>query len=337
VIKEFTVGLSTGLPDDLTTGLDGNLWMPQEMDSPTPASVDRVTPAGVITNLSSGLIADGGGDGDTIITGPDGNLWFNDLGMTTKAIARIQLQIPPTAMTGAATAVTTSTATVAGTVNPLGSATTVTVQYGTSPALGSTAAAGSLAASGSPSAITGTLTGLPAGTLIDYRVVATNVGGTTVGATHTFTTTAAVPPPALEVTSATVGNQRITLTTPSPQTCTASTGTLTVTLSSVAIPHSRGVALHFANAAFFLDRGVRHTRTVIKRVHGKRKKVTVVSDTANAVARRVPATVHLRLTGLRSKTHMLKVTLTYRKTQIRKGHKRIVTVTKSLTTRFRVC
>jgi hypothetical protein len=48
-----------------------------------------------------------GGDRDTIVTGPDGNRWINDLG-TPKAVARISLQIPPTVITGAAGGVTSS-------------------------------------------------------------------------------------------------------------------------------------------------------------------------------------------------------------------------------------
>lgn len=316
--------------------MTGTLWVPQEMDSPSPQSVDRITPAGAITNLSAGLNSTGGGDGDTIITGPDGNLWFNDLG-PTKAIARIQLQIPPAATTGAASAVTVSTATVASSVNPLGSATTVTVQYGTSPALGSAAVAGSLVASGSPSAVSAALSMLPAGTLIYYRVAATSAGGTTVGATQTFMTTASPPPPAMVIT-ATVGNQRITLTTPPPSACTAKSARLSVSLRSTAIAHFHGTALHFQNAAFYLDRGVRHTRTEINRLrHGRRKKVTVTFFAANAVAHHLPVTVRLRLAGLSSRTHTLKVTLTYHEIVIRKRHRRTVTVHKSLHAAFRVC
>jgi hypothetical protein len=346
---EFTAGLTTGVPDDITAGLDGNLWVPQEADSPTSASVDRITPAGVIPNFTAGLDSGGGGDGDTIVTGPDGNLWFNDLG-DPKAIARILLQIPPTAVTGAAGAVTSSSATVAGSVNPRGSATTVTFQYGTSPALGSTSAAGSLAASGSPSAVSASLTGLPAGTVVYYRAVGSNVGGTTVGSVQTLTTTQAPSPlpspspsplpspPSGRSATAKFGNQQITLTTPSLLTCTASSQTLSVTLSSAAIRNAHGAQLRFANVAFYRDRGVRHTRKETKHGRGgKKKKVTVTVFTSNAVKRHVPVTLSLPLKGLRSGTHTLKVTLSYRTSETKRGHKRTVTVTKSLTATFRVC
>jgi streptogramin lyase len=341
-ITEFTAGLTTGVPDDITAGLDGNLWVPQEADSPTPASVDRITPAGVITNFSAGLNSGGGGDGDTIVTGPDGNLWFNDLG-TPKAIARVSLQIPPTAVTGATSGVTSSTATVAGSVNPLGSATTVTFQYGTSPALGSTAAGGSLAASGSPSAVSASLTGLPPSTVVYYRAVAGNVGGTTLGSVQTFTTAQAPPPPPLPLTlrsqkiTAKFGNQQITLTTASTLACIAKSNALSVTLSSATIRNFHGLRLRFASAAFYLDRGVRHTRKETKHVRGGKKRKVTVIFTANAVRRHVPVTLSLRLRGLSSRTHTLKVTLSYRTSETEHGHKRTASVTKSLTAKFRVC
>ena len=63
--------------------------------------------------------------------------------------------------------------------------------------------------------------------------------------------------------------------------------------------------------------------------------------TANATVHRVPATVALRLGGLKSGTHTLKVVVAYKQTVIRhRGHKSVtvtVTVTKTLTARFRVC
>jgi len=66
--------------------------------------------------------------------------------------------------------------------------------------------------------------------------------------------------------------------------------------------------------------------------------VTVTVYTANAVAHQVPVTLTLHLTGLKSGSHTLKVTLSYRKTVTTKhGHKHTVTVTKSLTAKFRVC
>jgi PKD repeat protein len=168
-------------------------------------------------------------------------------------------------------------------------------------------------------------------------LTATDQAGNTSSVTHSITVTPATPPP-VQVIVATFGNQRITLTTPSLQACTTKTGRLSATLTSSAIAHSRRAKLRFASAAFYLDRGVRHTRKVTRRLRsGRTKKVTVVSFSANATTRHLPATVALRVTGLRSGTHTLKVVLTY--SERVKRHRRSITVrvTKTITARFRVC
>lgn len=97
----------------------------------------------------------------------------------------------PSATTDAATAVTSSTATLNGTVDPNGTATSYSFEYGTSTSYGSTTPsvnAGSGTASTSASA---DLTGLAPDTTYDYQLVATNAAGTTYGGNVTFTTPAA--------------------------------------------------------------------------------------------------------------------------------------------------
>jgi streptogramin lyase len=325
-INEFKSGLGTGVEDDITVGIDGNIWVEQS----TPGAVSRITPAGAITSFTSGLLPGAGSDGDHLTTGPDGNLWFNDRG--AKAIAKVSLQLPPTASTGAASAVTSSSATTSGTVNPQAAATTVTFQYGTTPALGLTASAGTLPASDAASPVSAGLTGLPAGTLIYYRAVATNPSGTANGAIQTFTTSGA-PPPGSTIT---VGNQRIKLTTPSA--CVTKAGGLSASLSSTTIPRSRGAKLSFLSAAFYLDKGVRHIRHKTKRLsNGKKKTVTVVVYLANRTVQRLPATVRLSVAGLRSGTHSLKVVLTYSTRVTKPGPRRTVKVRKTLKVRFAVC
>ncbi|HEY2719638.1 MAG TPA: hypothetical protein VGI52_08410 [Solirubrobacteraceae bacterium] len=88
-ITEFTQGLSESLPVDITAGEDGNLWVAQAM----PGGIARVTPAGAITEFSDGLNSLSGADGDQIVSGPDRNLWFSDLG-EPKAIGRVDLEPP---------------------------------------------------------------------------------------------------------------------------------------------------------------------------------------------------------------------------------------------------
>lgn len=182
-IKEFTHNLGAGLQDDITLGIDGNIWVEQS----NPGGIARITPAGAITEFTHGLLAGAGSDGDQLTTGHDGNLWFSDRGAS--AIGRVALQLPPTTRTDAAQGVTRSAAKVRGSVDPRGAATSAKFQYGKSKtALGSSVAAGKLAASGNASEVTAQLSGLPSGTVIYYRVVATNAFGTSTGAVRSLKT-----------------------------------------------------------------------------------------------------------------------------------------------------
>jgi hypothetical protein len=102
----------------------------------------------------------------------------------------------PVVATGAVSGVTNTAATLNGTVNPEGAATTYQFQYGTSTSYGSVMPA-SPANAGSGSSVIGEsagLSGLSAGTTYDYRLVATNATGTTNGSNQTFTTPTVAPP-----------------------------------------------------------------------------------------------------------------------------------------------
>jgi DNA-binding beta-propeller fold protein YncE len=146
-------------------------------------------------------------------------------------------------------------------------------------------------------------------------------------------------PQATRTTRATVGDQQIILTTPSPLTCTTTGKTLGVTLSSTTVSHSKAAKLRFANVAFYLDRGIgrthektQHTRT------GKTKTVLVAGYDANATARHVPVTLELAVpTSLRAGAHTLTAKVSYRETKTRHGHKITVALTKTLTVQFTVC
>src|SRR5665213_2676219 len=94
---------------------------------------------------------------------------------------------PPGATTQAATAVTSSGATLNGLMTPNGASTTAYFQYGTSTSYGSTSStAGPFTTSQSLNYAT---TGLTASTMYHFRFVATSSGGTTYGSDLTFTTT----------------------------------------------------------------------------------------------------------------------------------------------------
>jgi streptogramin lyase len=315
-ITEFMAGLNQDLPLDITAGADGNLWVPQaSMGSMTPSAVAKITPSGQITEITQGVNPTGLSDGDSILAGPNGALWFTD-SESPNAIGRIV--IPPLATTGPTSAVASTSATIAGSVTPLADTTSVSIQYGTSPSLGSSTTVGSLPAGSTKKSVTGTLTALPSNARIYYRVIATNSGGESDGTVQSFKTSSA-----LQKTTATVGNQRITLTTPSSTMCSARTSKLAVTLTSTAIKNSKKTKLRFSKAAFYIDKGVKHKGT-------KPAK-------PNATVRRLPASPKLKLSGLKSGQHTLKVTLSYIETVTKHGRKATKTVEKTLAIKFKVC
>ena len=161
--------------------------------------------------------------------------------------------------------------------------------------------------------------------------------------TTTLPTHSSPPPPPpsplpTQSTTTSIGDQQITLTTPSQSTCTANTDKLAVTLSSTTIPRSKGAKLKFTSAGFYIDNGIKHThRKTLHSRKGKQKTVIVNVYTANATAHRVPAMLDLSLSGLKPGVHTLKITLFYRETTRQRAHKRTVAVTKTLTTKFSVC
>jgi hypothetical protein len=97
----------------------------------------------------------------------------------------------PIAITGPVSAVGPTSATVSGTVNPGGQATTWYVEYGTSTNYGSQSSSASVGSGSANVAVSRALSGLTSGTTYHYRVVATNGAGTSRGADGIFTTSAA--------------------------------------------------------------------------------------------------------------------------------------------------
>jgi len=98
---------------------------------------------------------------------------------------------PPTVTTTAATGITSGSATLNGSVNPNGIATTVYFQWGTSAAYGNTVAYQSVGSGTSSLSVNANLTAmLSPSTTYHFRVVASNSKGTSYGSDKTFTTTA---------------------------------------------------------------------------------------------------------------------------------------------------
>ena len=147
----------------------------------TPSPVTATLPTAV-TSVISGLIANGityhfravGFSGGVYTYGADQTF--------------ITTQVAPTLTTTAATLLSSTGATVNGTVNANNAPSTVMFEYGLTNTYGSTQAAVPATADGSlTTTISAVLTGLTPGTLYHYRSSGTNAGGTGTGADLTFT------------------------------------------------------------------------------------------------------------------------------------------------------
>ncbi|MGD0198687.1 MAG: beta-propeller fold lactonase family protein [Solirubrobacteraceae bacterium] len=150
-----------------------------------------------------------------------------------------------------------------------------------------------------------------------FTFTATDSEGTSNTATATITVgaapvTPAAPPPSVQTQKLTFDNQSITVSTLAASACTASSGTLSVTVDSSAIKGAKGTKLKFVLAQLYIDKGIKHTQ------HKHRHTKTTYS--ANATTNE-GGTVELSLAGLTPGTHTLKVTLTYEEQAASGKHK----------------
>jgi len=139
------------------------------------ASLSDLTP---LTSYTYHLVVVNGGG---VSTGPSGEF--------------VTLPSTPSVITSSASA-STSTATLYGSVDPEGGATTYRFEYGTSTAYGASVpvADDELGATTNHEAVSASVEGLQADTTYHYRLVASNSGGESAGEDHTFTTNAAGEP-----------------------------------------------------------------------------------------------------------------------------------------------
>jgi streptogramin lyase len=135
---------------------------------------------------------------DGLTLDAQGNVWFDE--EFANAIGELIPPAPaggPTVVTGSSSAVGTISATVAGSVNPNGQATTYHFEYGTSTSYGSQAPPPPDPSAGSGTTnqqVSANLTGLSPRTTYHYRLVAINGSGTQHGADQTFVTATTTPP-----------------------------------------------------------------------------------------------------------------------------------------------
>lgn len=100
----------------------------------------------------------------------------------------------PNAITGSATNVANTSATLNGTINPQGASTNAYFEWGTTTAYGNTTPNQSEGSGSSNVNVNASITGLTPNTVYHYRQSASNTNGTTHGADATFTTTNLVTP-----------------------------------------------------------------------------------------------------------------------------------------------
>ena len=222
VVTEFTAGITPNrFPQGITLGPDDNLWFTE-----LAGGVGRITPAGVVTEfpLTAGAQPRG------IVAGPDGNVWFTeengrrlgritptgvvteypvtlaaggapveitagpgrDLWFTTGSGNRVaRARLDPAVTTGPSSSVTTSRATLAGSVNPFASSTSYAFEFGRTTTYGSATASRIVPPGDAAVPVSAALDGLAPGARYHYRIVASSAAGTSAGADRTFTTAGA--------------------------------------------------------------------------------------------------------------------------------------------------
>ena len=113
----------------------------------------------------------------------------------------------PTVATGSATALTQKTAKLTGSVTPSGAATTYDFEYGTSTSYGSQTPSHYAGAGSNAVQVAAGISGLTAGQVYHFRLVAASSSGTTDGDDQTFTTATAPAPTVVTGTSNSVATR----------------------------------------------------------------------------------------------------------------------------------
>jgi hypothetical protein len=118
----------------------------------------------------------------------------------------------PEVAEAAASAVGPTSATLEGTVDPLGSSTTYKFEYGVTSGYGSTTPVGQAGSGTTAVAVTAAIGSLKPARTYHYRLVATNAEGIAYGADRTFTTLLPEPPRIVTAPAEEIGTNKATLT-----------------------------------------------------------------------------------------------------------------------------
>jgi streptogramin lyase len=197
-----------------------------------------------------------------------GNVWFDE--EFANAIGELIPPPPPggpTVVTGSSSAVGTTSATVAGSVNPNGQATTYHFDYGTSTSYGAQAPPPPDPSAGSGTAsqqVSANLTGLSPGTTYHYRLVAANASGTQYGSDQTFVTASQSVP---------------TITGFSPTSAAAGAG---VTISGTNFTGATAVAFNGTAASYTVSSATQISATVPAGASSGPISVTTPAGTATS-------------------------------------------------------
>jgi streptogramin lyase len=252
---------SSGIAVQGSTGL---VWFDNSLTAQV-GSFDPSSDTFAMTSLSScnahphdGLGLDG-----------TGSVWFDE--EFANAIGELIPPPPtvgvPTVVTGSSSAVGTTSATVAGSVNPNGQATTYHFDYGTSSSYGLQAPASPDPSAGSGTTsqpVSANLAGLSPGTTYHYRLEATNASGTQYGSDQTFVTaTSSVP----------------TITSFSPTSAVAGSA---VTISGTFFKGATAVAFNGTAASYTVNSANRITATVPAAASSGPISVTTPAGTATS-------------------------------------------------------
>jgi len=169
---------------------DNNSGAPHENYGYAASALSENATSVVFQSSAANLVPDDGtGIGETE-TPPGGGAPISRTDIYRSFLSGEVVTGPPTVTTDAASAVTTTSATLHGTVNPNGETLSdCQFEYGTTESYGASLPCTSLPGSGeSPVPVSTPITALSGGTTYYFRVVATNAAGTSYGSGQTFKT-----------------------------------------------------------------------------------------------------------------------------------------------------